>query len=402
MTDFLINECGDLDYTEGKLTVVTGVDAIRQRWLIYIRTFLGEWFLDQLIGVPYFQQILEKGISRQIIKQVFTAASLEVPGVIQVVGVVVDSLDVATRFAEVTVTAIVSTEEGPETGVFRFTGTIPPDNCGIATEAPLTVAVGLEWYWFDPSDLEFVRGNPGPYVPGDPVVLENKFELVEGSALGSGVTNPQITASINGRKALVMEGIAAFLLTGFGAGYPDNIRALRASTGYPDGAVFTIFGVYKPASSPGAGFDPLYTFNGSDPAGTTQRWVNVSIGEVTGELILRFSSETDGGTLFEIDTTPAVGVSPTDTWTFAQRYSQSKSGINAQFWVNGVQVLNSTVSGNVCHTDGQACWNGTLSSSGALTESGLHAIGELIGYRGLLSDENIASIFAYLLPKWGI
>ncbi len=129
MTDILLNACGDIDYTNGRLTIVTGVDAIRQRWLIYIRTFLGEWFLNQLIGVPYYQRVLKKAVSRSELKQVFKTATLEVPGVLQVVSVIVDSLDTALRKAEVTVTCIVTGDEGPETGVFKFTGSFPPEGC---------------------------------------------------------------------------------------------------------------------------------------------------------------------------------------------------------------------------------------------------------------------------------
>lgn len=129
MTDVLLNACGDIDYTGGRLTILRGVDAIRQRWLIYIRTFLGEWFLDQSIGVPYYQRVLKKNVSRSDLKQVFKTATLEVPGVVQVVSVIVDSLDNVTRTAEVTVTCIVTGEEGPETGVFKYTGSIPPEPC---------------------------------------------------------------------------------------------------------------------------------------------------------------------------------------------------------------------------------------------------------------------------------
>jgi hypothetical protein len=129
MTSLLLNPCGDLDITEGKTTIVRGADAVRQRWLVYIRTFLGEWFLDQNLGVPYVQQLFVKQISRQTIKQIFTTATLEVPGILQVVSVVVDQLDVTTRFAEVTVTCVIDGDEGPETGQFRYTGAFPPEGC---------------------------------------------------------------------------------------------------------------------------------------------------------------------------------------------------------------------------------------------------------------------------------
>jgi hypothetical protein len=129
MTDLLLNRCGDIDITEGKLTIIRGADAVRQRWLVYIRTFLGEWMLDQSIGVPYAQRIFRKQITRSIIKQVFWQASLEVPGVLQVVSVVVDSLDTTTRFAEVTVTAVIAGDENTETGQLKYTGVLTPGGC---------------------------------------------------------------------------------------------------------------------------------------------------------------------------------------------------------------------------------------------------------------------------------
>ncbi len=42
---------------------VTGIDALVQRLKIRLLVFLGEWFLDETRGVPYFQEILEKGTS---------------------------------------------------------------------------------------------------------------------------------------------------------------------------------------------------------------------------------------------------------------------------------------------------------------------------------------------------
>lgn len=129
MTSLLMNPCGDIDITAGRVTIVRGGDAVKQRWLVYIRTFLGEWFLDQNIGVPFVQRIFTKQISRTEIKEVFTAASLEVPGILQVPSVVIDSLDVLTRELEVTVNCIIDSDEGPVTGVFKFTGVFPPEGC---------------------------------------------------------------------------------------------------------------------------------------------------------------------------------------------------------------------------------------------------------------------------------
>ncbi len=129
MTSFLLDDCGDISIKNGRVEIVRNADAVRQRWLIYIRTFLGEWFLDQSIGVPYTQQILKKQVTRQILKQAFTTASLEVPGILQVVSVIVTELDVARRTATIDITCVIDGAEGPETGQFTYSGTIPPEGC---------------------------------------------------------------------------------------------------------------------------------------------------------------------------------------------------------------------------------------------------------------------------------
>lgn len=54
---------GDLvlgDFTD---YVVTDIDGLVQRLKIRLSVLLGEWFLDTNRGIPYFQEILEKGTS---------------------------------------------------------------------------------------------------------------------------------------------------------------------------------------------------------------------------------------------------------------------------------------------------------------------------------------------------
>ncbi len=411
MTDFLLNECGDLDYTTtpGQLTVVTGVDAIRQRWLIYIRTFLGEWFLDQSIGVPYIQRILSKGISRQVIKQVFTTASLEVPGVIQVVSVIIDELIVATRFAEVTVTVIVTGDEGPETGVFKFTGTIPPDGCGAVTSVPEDIAD--QWYWFDANDLDFVSGanlagDPGlPYVPGTTFQLDNKFEDQQGTCVCAGLASnePEILPVINGRKAADLETNSSAAVAGFGINV-NEVRALRASTGHNSDGRFTVFGVYRPDSAP-TSYSPLMAINGVDSDGTTQRWINVRFRDNSG-LQLQFGQDTVAGADVTIDSSVAGSVAVDEAWSFAMSYRFDVDA-EVQLWINGVLVLDSITQGGVgvsaiVAQTGELVWNGGLDAIGDLTLVQSTNIGELVGYSGLLTDDEVAAMFAYLLDKWGI
>ena len=408
MTDFLLNPCGDLDYTGGTLTIVTGVDAIRQRWLIYIRTFLGEWYLDQSIGIPYYQRVLKKAVSRQGLKQVFKDGTLQVPGVLQVISVVVDSLDVAARTAEVTVTTIVTGDEGPETGVFKYTGEIPPGGCDVS--APVPAAIADQWYWFDPSDFDFVQGGvdglSGPYVAGAVFALMNKFEAQQGAATmdDTGPTSTRIAAVLNGRKAI--NGFVPAdpsLITGLGVSV-NNVAALRPSLGHTGS--FTVFGVYQPPFDPGAlpGVG-LMALDGLDADGVTRRWINVRLGaNVSDEPLFRLEQDTVAGGAATTDTAAAAGVLVTDAWAFALRRTESTiSGGNYSVWINGALLLNEgTLASEELEQVGELTWNAALDGVGVLTTKERYRIGDLIGYSAPLSSTDIANVFAYLTEKWGL
>ncbi len=80
--DLKLNASGDLDVTEGVLTLVDGIDRIRQQCQIRLRTFRGEWFRDRRVGMPYYQEILGvKPFNSGIAASRFRAALLGVPGV---------------------------------------------------------------------------------------------------------------------------------------------------------------------------------------------------------------------------------------------------------------------------------------------------------------------------------
>jgi hypothetical protein len=72
---------GDIDLSTGDVMLVDGADAIIQHLHIRLRFFLGEWFLDTRLGVPYFQKLLGHRIDNALIQSIFRKAVLGTPGV---------------------------------------------------------------------------------------------------------------------------------------------------------------------------------------------------------------------------------------------------------------------------------------------------------------------------------
>ncbi len=75
---------GDLDVTSGTVELVDGADATAQQLLIRLRIFLGEWFLDARVGMPYFQRVLGQKFRENLLTPIFTKAILGVPQVASV------------------------------------------------------------------------------------------------------------------------------------------------------------------------------------------------------------------------------------------------------------------------------------------------------------------------------
>lgn len=75
----------DLVFVNGQATVTyTQSEIVAQRLKITLSTFLGEWFLDTTIGVPYFQQIFGKGRSKAAVDVIFQRIIAADPGVIEI------------------------------------------------------------------------------------------------------------------------------------------------------------------------------------------------------------------------------------------------------------------------------------------------------------------------------
>lgn len=84
--DLLLNsDTNDLVFQNGACPVTQLLTAIvAQRLKITLYTFLGEWFLDSTIGVPYFQQIFGKIRTKATVDLIFQRIISDDPDVIEI------------------------------------------------------------------------------------------------------------------------------------------------------------------------------------------------------------------------------------------------------------------------------------------------------------------------------
>lgn len=63
---------GDLIFDNGKCPVTQNrVDVVAQRLYIRLRTFYGEWFLNDQYGIPYLERILGKKVNKNSVDSIF-------------------------------------------------------------------------------------------------------------------------------------------------------------------------------------------------------------------------------------------------------------------------------------------------------------------------------------------
>lgn len=100
-------ETTNIGYTEVALNIATGdiaipvhllrgAEAIIQRIRVRFRFVKGEWFLDQRLGVPYFQEVFKKNPDTRLITEIFRTVLRTTPGVKKVDSFTA-ALDSATR-----------------------------------------------------------------------------------------------------------------------------------------------------------------------------------------------------------------------------------------------------------------------------------------------------------------
>lgn len=87
---------GDAILDEGNFELNSGIDAVRQHLKQRLQTFLGEWFLDNRVGVPYYEHILIKNPNPSVLDTVFKSVILNTPGILELIEFDID-LDEATR-----------------------------------------------------------------------------------------------------------------------------------------------------------------------------------------------------------------------------------------------------------------------------------------------------------------
>ncbi|MEE8299288.1 MAG: hypothetical protein V3R67_07910 [Thermodesulfobacteriota bacterium] len=83
MSGILLDINGDLDITNGNITLTTGVVATKQRLQQKFRLFAEEWFLDKSRGLPYFTQMFVKNPNPVILDALFKREIITDPAVIE-------------------------------------------------------------------------------------------------------------------------------------------------------------------------------------------------------------------------------------------------------------------------------------------------------------------------------
>lgn len=64
LNDIALDENGDLRLTENDIRFINGINYVRQKLKIRLQWFLGEWYLNISLGLPYLTEILTKNPNR--------------------------------------------------------------------------------------------------------------------------------------------------------------------------------------------------------------------------------------------------------------------------------------------------------------------------------------------------
>jgi len=107
--DFKLNTDHDIDITDYAMSVIDGDEAIKQRLLVHLLIFKGEWFLDTDLGIPYYQTIFQKGVSKDTVDAILKREIEGVEGISRITSFT-SALNSATR--EYTCNFVCKTDTG--------------------------------------------------------------------------------------------------------------------------------------------------------------------------------------------------------------------------------------------------------------------------------------------------
>ncbi len=82
--DLKLGDGHDLAIENFDLVVLSNVEQVIQHINIRLKFFLGEWFLDITIGIPYYRDVLIKGFDVGTVEAVFKDQILGTPGVTKI------------------------------------------------------------------------------------------------------------------------------------------------------------------------------------------------------------------------------------------------------------------------------------------------------------------------------
>lgn len=82
MTSYKLNtDTHDLEIVNNNFVLISDSEATTQRLKTRLKTYLGEWFLNLNLGIPYYQEVFDKSIPISSIEAVFKEAIINCPGV---------------------------------------------------------------------------------------------------------------------------------------------------------------------------------------------------------------------------------------------------------------------------------------------------------------------------------
>lgn len=81
MADFKLNNSHDIDFDNCVLTLDNGM-SVAQKIKIRLLRYRGEWFKNTTKGIPYFQELMKKGVAKDYIDTIMIDEILDTTGVV--------------------------------------------------------------------------------------------------------------------------------------------------------------------------------------------------------------------------------------------------------------------------------------------------------------------------------